>query len=188
MLPRGWKLRAKWVQTGIMAALSLPPALLGKHKRNQGACKAPAAHRDIQEAKTQVTAWRDISRQSLSASQRSPVLLPWGQGHLLPTAVGPYRPAKLQLCHGWCESSGWWLPAAADSIHAETFRRGNVLRPSKSLIFPTVSTLPDHSEHEKSPMLLLNTQRGYKTHKLIFHCCCFPPHNKGRDLITRKLY
>lgn len=48
-----------------------------------------------------------------------------------PVALGPSWPAKLQMCHTWCDSSGWWLPRAANTIYTETLKRGNVVMPSK---------------------------------------------------------
>lgn len=106
------------------------------------------------------------------------------QGHLFLMVLGPSWPSKLWMCQTQCDSSGCWLPGAAHSIHMETFRRGNVALPSKCLIL-LCTHLPNHKGLEKSHMLLLNTQHVFKPH--IFHHCCFPESNEGRDLITHKL-
>lgn len=141
--------------------LEPPPDLLGQHYMELRYLQSPFcserqtggwAQGDwMQGCLFSCTAHSLLTRSSAKAPGPPPP--PWHLSHL----------GEAASCSPWCDSSGWWLPRAANSIHMETLRRGNMAVPRKCLIFLMVS-ISQTTRDRKHGRCLCGTPDVHQTH------------------------
>lgn len=71
--------------------------------------------------------------------------------------------SQLGSCSPWCDSSGWWLPRAVNSIHMETLSGGNMAVPRTCLIFLMVS-ISQSTRDRKHGRCFCGTPDVHQTH------------------------